>query len=218
MRMTTAPKALTRHDHICEILNSASHAVGVALGFVFLALLLLKTPPIPRGMRWAYVLYCGTFALMFYASSMYHAVSQPAAKKIVRIFDHSGIFFFIAGSYGPFVMHVLSGSWRAVFLVLIWAIAIGGFVFKLATVGRYDRYVKVSVALYVAMGWLSLFLIGALVKHAPWQVLLYLFLGGLAYTIGTVFYKKKEDMRNHVIWHGFVLLGAVLQFVAIYKL
>lgn len=201
-----------------EMINTVSHTLGVWMGIILLSMILLKKPPIPRENIWVYLLYMGTFILLFYSSSMYHAVSHQKIKKIFRIFDHSSIFFFIAGTYGPFVVEVLEKPMRTWFLFGIWAIALGGFAFKLLTVGKYDRYVKLTVAIYIAMGWLSLLLARAIVKKANTKTLLFLLLGGIVYTIGAFFYKNKSKKVNHVIWHFFVLLAAALHFVAIYYL
>lgn len=210
--------SVKRQDLTIEILNSVSHGIGAVLGVVFLVMMILKSIRVESaGYVAGYVVYGACFMFMFLSSCLYHAVQEPKAKTILRIFDHSAIFFFIAGTYTPIVMHILDGKFRVLFLVSIWAVAIFGFLFKLFTYGKYDKYIKLSVAIYVAMGWLSILLIKALVTKTSTIFLILIILGGVIYTAGTYFYKKKQPTYNHLIWHFFVLAAAIVHFVAIYE-
>lgn len=202
---------------IYEILNSVTHGFGVIIGIIFLILIVLKFGGKVNGAILAsLIVYTASFIFMFLSSTIYHAFTHKATKKFLRLIDHSSIFIFIAGTYTPIVMTVLDNPWKWIFLVLIWAIAIGGLFFKIFTFGNYDKFKKFSVIIYVIMGWLSIFVIYPIFKKTSSSFVLVLILGGLVYTVGTYFYKKKDPV-NHVIWHLFVLGGAICHFIAIYN-
>ncbi|SHH02907.1 hemolysin III [Anaerosphaera aminiphila DSM 21120] len=210
--------SLKNKNLIAEIFNSVSHGIGVIIGIVFLVLMIVKSVGVESTADVvSYIVYGSCFILMFLTSTIYHAIQAPNLKKIFRIFDHSAIFFFIAGSYTPIVVHVLEGKAKIAFLVGIWSIAILGFLFKIFTYGKYDRYTKLSVAIYVAMGWLSLLIIKPLIDRTSSIFLILIVAGGVLYTAGTYFYKKKLPLYNHLIWHFFVLAAAICHFVAIYQ-
>ena len=210
-------KKYTKKQLIVEILNSISHGVGAVMGIVFLILMCIKgiktfSPQITA----SYAIYGSCFIFMFLASCVYHATIFTKLKNFFRIFDHSAIFFFIAGSYTPIIISILQGKERIVFLALIWAIALGGFLFKILTYGKYDKYIKLSVFLYILMGWIAIFLIKPMVLKTAPEFLFCIVTGGIIYTLGTYFYKKKDDIMNHLIWHFFVLAAAICQFIGIY--
>lgn len=209
---------LTRKENIkLEIGNSISHGIGVILGIIFLLMLII--PNIKVGNikgTVAFSIYGGCFILMFLMSTIYHAVQHKAAKKILRIFDHISIYYFIAGSFTPVILLLTTGKFRIFFLVLIWAIAVAGTVFKIFTYKNYDKLKKLSTIIYIAMGWLSVFLIKPIISKTTWQFMLLLVLGGVVYTAGTYFYKSKKFKYNHIIWHFFVLAASIIHFLAFY--
>ncbi len=202
-------------EFIIEILNSASHLIGVAIGIVFLVMMIraglrnqnINTP--------GFIVYGAFFIFLFLASALYHGVWHEKAKSILRIFDHSAIFLFIAASYTPVVLTVLSGKSRVFFLVFIWTIAIAGTVYKILSYGKYDSQKKISVILYVAMGWIAIFLLKPIILKVPREFLIFLVAGGVLYTIGTLFYKRKK-LFSHVVWHFFVLGAAITHFIGYY--
>ena len=206
-----------KENLIIEIHNSITHGIGVVLGVVFLLMLIL--PRIKSGNVTgvvAYSIYGGCFILMFLMSTIYHAVQLPKAKSILRIFDHISIYYFIAGSFTPAILLLTSGKFRVFFIILIWAIAVLGTIFKVATYKSYDKLKSISTFLYVGMGWLAVFLIKPILNNVSWKFLLLLVIGGLLYTIGTFFYKSNRFKYNHVIWHLFVLAAAIVHFNAFY--
>lgn len=203
---------------VIEIFNSITHGVGAIMGIVFLVLMIIKYVGMTSTSQLTgFIIYGSSFIFLFLASCLYHGIFNIKVKNILRIFDHSAIFLFIAGSYTPIVLRVLKGYTQLAFLILIWLIAIGGFIFKIVSYGKYDKYIRVSVFLYILMGWLSLMLIRPIVLNTNHMFLLLLVIGGILYTIGTFFYKKKLKAYNHLIWHIFVLAGAICHFIAIYK-
>lgn len=212
-------KTLNKQNILAEVLNSITHGIGVILGIVFLVIMIVQSSKMHSSLSVAsFVIYGSFFILMFLASTVYHATSFTKFKDFFRIFDHSSIFFFIAGSYTPIIINILDGSSRIISLSIIWAIALMGFLFKVFTYGKYDKYIKLSVLLYIAMGWLAIFLIKPMILYTSFKCVLMIVLGGILYTIGTYFYKKKSSCYSHVIWHFFVLIAAVFQFVGIYQL
>lgn len=200
-----------------DIHNAISHGIGVVLGIVFLLMLII--PRIRSGDTLgvvAFSIYGGCFILLFSASTIYHAVPFPKIKPILRVFDHISIYYFIAGSYTPAILLLTEGWFRVFFISLIWAIALFGTVFKIVTYNKFDKTKIVSLITYISMGWLAIFLIRPILNNTSWKFLLLLVLGGLLYTVGTIFYKSNRFKYNHVIWHFFVLAAAIVHFNGFY--
>ena len=200
-----------------EIHNAISHGIGVVLGIVFLLILII--PRIRSGDTLgvvAFSIYGGCFILLFSASTIYHAVPFPKIKPILRVFDHISIYYFIAGSYTPAILLLTEGWFRVFFISLIWAIALFGTVFKIVTYNKFDKTKIVSLITYISMGWLAIFLIRPILNNTSWKFLLLLVLGGLLYTVGTIFYKSNRFKYNHVVWHFFVLAAAIVHFNGFY--
>lgn len=200
---------------ISEILNSISHGLGVVLGLVFLVMMIRHSNSINATVSAS--IYGASLIMLFLFSTIYHSVINPKVKGVLRVFDHSAIYIFIAGSYMPLVFKVLTGWQRILFLVLIWTLCLGGVIFKIVTVGKYEKYNNISLLIYILMGWLIMVMIKKIILNFPIGFFIYLLLGGLSYTGGTYFFKKKTMFLSHFIWHIFVLAGAILQFVAFYK-
>ncbi len=201
---------------IYEILNSTSHGIGVILGIIFLIMMIFKFDGrISNYLFAGFIIYGLCFILMFLSSTLYHAIQVPKAKKILRVFDHSSIFLFIAGSYTPIVISILEGRTRVLFLTVIWASALLGTLFKLITYNKYDKYIKISVFLYIVMGWMAIFLIKPIIFNTGVAFMAFILIGGILYTAGTYFYKRKIPLYNHFVWHIFVLAAAVVQYIGI---
>lgn len=200
-----------------EILNSVTHGIGVPLGILFLVILILtqvRRHSIPGIV--AYAIYGGCFIWLFLCSTVYHAVQPPKAKAILRIFDHTAIYLFIAGSFTPPIFFLTQGLPRILFMALIWTIAIAGTLFKIITYKNYDKWIRVTVFLYIAMGWLGLLFLKPIIQYGLWKFFFFIALGGVLYTVGTYFYRKTAWRWHHVIWHLFVLAAAVTQFFGFY--
>ncbi len=200
-----------------EVHNAISHGIGVILGIIFLIMLIL--PRIESGDTLgvvAFSIYGGCFILLFLASTIYHAIPFPKAKNILRVFDHISIYYFIAGSYTPALLLLTDGWFRVLFVALIWSIALFGTVFKIVTYNKFDKTKIVSLITYITMGWLAIFLIRPILINSSWKFLLLLVIGGVLYSVGTLFYKSKRFKYNHVIWHFFVLAAAIVHFNGFY--
>lgn len=200
-----------------EIFNSISHGIGVIIGIVFLVLFILKGIALKDSAVLAsYIVYGSAFIFMYACSTIYHAIPKSKAKSILRIFDHSAIFIFIAGSYTPVALYVLDGVQLIVFLTAVWLCALSGLLFKIITFRKYDSLIKISTLLYLLMGWLAVFFIRPLIQDTSVPFLALIVAGGLLYSFGTYFYKRTAKLYNHGIWHLFVLSASLCHLVAIY--
>ncbi|NLQ24827.1 PAQR family membrane homeostasis protein TrhA [Shewanella oncorhynchi] len=197
-----------------EIANSVSHGLGVIAGIVALVLMLLKgqdhlTPIQLTGVT----IYGASIIVLFLCSTLYHSVSHSGWKHKLKIADHCAIYCLIAGTYTPLMLISLQGTQSIVILTAIWSLAIGGILFKTLFIHKFK---KLSLVLYLAMGWLCVTVMGDLTKAMSEVGFNLLILGGLFYTLGVVFYVGKRIPFNHAIWHLFVLGGAMSHFLCIY--
>jgi len=208
-----AAKFLPRYSTGEEIANAVSHGVGIVLAITGLPVLVGFS--VLYGSAWEIVavsVYGATMVLMYTASTVYHAIPQMRAKRVLRVLDHASIFLAIAGTYTPFTLGNLRGPWGWTLFGVVWALAVLGIVFKALAVGRLRVW---SVVLYIAMGWLVVVGFRQLMANvAPGGIAL-LIGGGLAYTAGIAFYAAKKVPYHHLVWHLFVLTGSVLHFFAI---
>lgn len=199
-----------------EIANGVTHGLGVIFGIVSLIVLLILS--IRNGDSVAIVafsIYGTCFILMYLSSTLYHSVTNEKAKRILRVFDHSSIFLFIAGSYTPIALLTMVGYLRIGVLVATWSIAILGVIFKILTYNKFDKFKAVSLAMYIGMGWLAVFTIKPIIEMTSIGFFMWILAGGLLYTLGTVFYSIKRIPYSHAIWHMFVLAASVAHFVGI---
>ncbi len=192
-----------------------THGVGAALSVAGVAVLVAFASL--RGNAW-HVVSCGvygaTLVLAYTASTVYHAIpaSLPRAKGVLQALDHCAIYLLIAGTYTPFTLVNLRGTWGWTLFGLVWGLAVAGILFDVLAPARLHW---VSVVLYVAMGWLVVLAVRPLVRvMAPGGILL-LVTGGLAYTGGIAFYAWHRLRYHHAIWHVFVLVGSILHFFAV---
>lgn len=153
-----------------------------------------------------------TMVLMYTASTLYHSIPLPRAKRVLRVIDHSLIYFLIAGTYTPFTLVTLHGPWGWSLFGVTWGLAAVGVVFKIFATGRYE---KLSLAIYLGMGWCALAAIKPLLSTLEPGGLILMLAGGLAYSGGVAFYVWERLRYHHAIWHLFVLAGSVLHFFAI---
>jgi hemolysin III len=197
-----------------EWLNCAVHVVGIVASLV--ALPILVTAALRTGDPWLLVggLTFGLSALLMFAtSSLYHAAKNPVARLRLRRVDHAAIYLLIAGTYTPFTLGALRGSWGWSLAAIIWTLALLGILFKTTALGF--RFHRTSVVLYVAMGWLAVVAAKPLMQQLSTLELSWLVAGGLCYTLGVAFYVWKSRPYTHAIWHVFVLAGVACHFVAV---
>ncbi len=195
-----------------EILNAVSHAIGALLGIAGLVLLtVLHTNKTPWSL-FSVIVYGISIITLFTASTLYHAVRGEKRKHYFRIIDHIGIYLLIAGTYTPVLLITLEQTLGWTLFWVVWGIAIFGLILKLFFTGRFEIF---STLLYLVMGWLIIFDFNNLSEAIGSSGILWFFAGGLFYTVGIVFYAIERIPYNHVIWHFFVLGGALSHFFMI---
>lgn len=200
----------TRAD---EIASSISHGVGFFFSLAgFVALIGVAKINGDVGVITSCGIYGSTLALMYLASTLYHTFLSPRINYFFRTLDHISIFLLIAGTYTPFLFITLGGSQGWMFLSLIWSLAFAGILFRILFRKTFS---KVCLMVYLGMGWLSLFIMNPLMNHLPQQGLAWLLVGGVFYTIGTIFYAWKKLVFHHAIWHLFVIAGSLCHFYCI---
>ena len=195
-----------------EKLNAWSHGLGAVLGILGLILLVIYTKTNSLEL-FSVIVYGLSIIILFLASTLYHSVKDENKKHYFRIVDHISIYLLIAGTYTPVTLITLSLSKGWLLFGLVWGIAAIGLILKLFFTGRFELF---STLLYLVMGWLIVLDFSALTQQMPTNGLLWLSLGGLFYTVGIVFYAIKKIPFNHVIWHLFVLAGAICHFFMIF--
>jgi len=197
-----------------EWANALIHGVGIVASLAGGAVLITLAAVFGDARRVVgAAVFVTTLVLLYTASTLYHAVPHERHKSRLKVLDHCAIFLLIAGTYTPFTLVALRGSWGWALFGLIWTLAVTGIVFKLFYTGRFRR---ASTAIYVAMGWLVIVAVGPLSQALPAWTLAFLIAGGVAYSAGTPFYLNRRIPYAHAIWHLFVLGGSVLHFVAVY--
>lgn len=196
-----------------EIANSVTHAIGLVAAIAGLAVLTAFATVHGDALHvLGSAVFGTTLILLFTTSTLYHSIYARHLKPLFRALDHSAIFLLIAGTYTPFMLGNLRGPWGWSLLAVIWAVGLGGIALRLCLKGRLHGLV---VAFYLAMGWAVVVAIEPMLELVPRGGLLLLAGGGLAYTVGVVFYRWRSLPYSHAIWHGFVLLGSSLHFFAV---
>ena len=189
-----------------EWVNALTHGIGAAASAAGGAALVWLA--VRMGDLWQVV-----GISVYSASTLYHAVRRSAiAKARLRIFDHCAIYLLIAGTYTPFALGALRGGRGWSLLAILWTMALAGIVYKLFLLERFPRF---STAMYLAMGWMAVFLLPSMVRLLSLSTLLWLMAGGIAYTAGTFFFHARRIRYAHAIWHGFVLTGSACHFIAV---
>lgn len=208
-----AMPALPRYSVAEEIANSVTHGLGVLFSIAGLAILTAFASLF--GTVWHVVscsIYGATQIFMYTASTLYHSIPLPRAKAVLRQFDHAAIFLLIAGTYTPFALVNLRGPWGWTILTVIWGFAILGIVLQTWLIRRSRLVATIP---YLAMGWMAVIAIKPLLETVAPGGLLLLMCGGLAFTVGTIFYISRRLRFHHAFWHAFVLAGSMLHFFAI---
>ena len=206
-------KRFNRYSLGEEIANSITHGIGILLAIAALCILTVFADR--YGNVWHVVsvsVYGTTLILLYTASTLYHSIQKQSLKGFFQNLDHSAIYLLIAGTYTPFTLVSLHGSWGWGLFGVIWGLAVLGIVFQFVP-ARHRK--AVSLVLYLGMGWSVVVAVKPLVQSVEAGGLLFLVLGGLAYTIGVFFYVREKMNYNHAIWHLFVLAGSILHFFAV---
>lgn len=197
-----------------EKLNVLTHGFGVVLSIIATILLILKSKDYEENI---YIISCIIYGIsmivLYSASTLFHASKEQQKRNRLQIFDHASIYVLIAGTYTPFTLLVLDGWIGWTIFGVSWGLALVGITLKLFFTGKYN---KASTIAYVFMGWLIVFAIKSLIENLSFEGLMWLFAGGVSYTVGAVLYSFEKIKYNHAIFHIFVLLGSFSHFMAVY--
>jgi len=210
-RSTKTYRELTTGE---EIINAITHGIGSLLSIAALVVLIIIASR--HGDIWhlvSFSIYGSTLILLYLSSTLYHSFSNPKVKNLFARFDHISIFLLIAGTYTPILLTSMRGIWGWTLFGIIWGLAIVGAVIRSIYLHRFR---KLMVAVYLLMGWMFVIAGKQIYLSLPSTSITFLVLGGIAYSVGVVFYMWRRLPYAHGIWHLFVLAGSVLHFFAIY--
>ncbi|HKK33870.1 MAG TPA: hemolysin III family protein [Desulfomicrobiaceae bacterium] len=211
--MESTMKETGRYSLAEEIANSVTHGVGALLAVAGLAVLTAFASLYGDG--W-HVVSCSVFGatliLQYVTSTLYHSIPLPRAKSVLRVLDHNAIFLLIAGTYTPFTLISLRGPWGWSLFGVIWGLAVLGVLLRTVLPRRKNR---LATMIYLAMGWAVVVAVKPMIQFVPAGGLGLLLAGGLAYTLGAVFYLWEKLPFNHAVWHLFVLAGSAFHFFAV---
>jgi hemolysin III len=198
-----------------EIANSVSHGVGLAAAIVatpFLCVAAARQPS--QAFYVGTIIFVSTMWLLYLCSTIYHAWPRTRLKCAFQIIDHAAIFLLIAGTYSPITLGPMRGALGWTIFSVVWLLALVGVVIKFRTGVRWK---KLSLILYLGMGWLILLVFRQFVLVVPTATVIWLFAGGVAYTSGLIFFANQRLRYSHFIWHLFVLTGTACHFCAIFS-
>ncbi|MBS1796259.1 MAG: hemolysin III family protein [Acidobacteria bacterium] len=196
-----------------EFANTITHGFGLLLsvaGFIFLVVMAGI-----RGDFWyltSSILYGLSLVILYAASTVYHGATSPKQKKILQLVDHCCIYVLIAGSYTPFTLIVLREGIGQRLFVFIWVFALLGILSKVFF-GR--RFPILSVLSYLVMGWIGVIVVQPLFAALGFAPIALVIAGGVAYSLGVIFFAWHSIRHHHAIWHLFVLSGSILHFLAV---
>ncbi len=194
-----------------EIANAVSHGLGVALSLTATVVMIILG--VINGSAAQIIsggVYGGSLIILYTASTLYHSLTNATAKYIFRILDHCSIFLLIFGTYAPISLLLIEGKTGTLLITVNGICAVVGIVFNAINL---KKFAKISVLLYVIMGWMCIFTAKPLINSAPANQLMILLLGGIFYTVGIIFFALSKIKYMHFVWHIFVLMGSILQFV-----
>ncbi len=197
-----------------EVANAVTHGVGLLLSLIGMPILILAA--LERGERATVIgasVFGATLIALYSASTLYHAIPHPTLKQKLRVVDHAAIYLLIAGTYTPFTLGVLRGTWGWTLFGIVWTLAALGVLFKV--VFGSGAMAKVSTAIYVAMGWVIIIAIKPLMASMEHAGLMLLVAGGLCYTGGVIFYVDRRRAWTHPVWHLCVMGGSVCHYFAV---
>lgn len=211
-----------RRDHMAnthvyskgeEISNAVTHGIGALLSIAALVLLIVFSSI--HGTAWhvvSFTLFGATMFILYMSSTLVHSFPEGKAKDVFEILDHSSIYFFIAGTYTPFLFVVVQGALGWTLFGIVWGLAIGGTIFKVFFV---KKFLFISTLLYVVMGWMIVFAWDQLVSTLHPNGVILLVAGGICYTVGAIFYVWRGFPHHHAVWHLFVIAGSALHFFSV---
>lgn len=197
-----------------EIVNAITHGVGALLSIAGLVLLVVRAARYGTAIHVVSVTLFGTSMILLYlCSCLYHALAECKGKRVFQVLDHCTIFLLILGTYIPICLVNIGGALGWTLFGVNTTCAVVGIVL---TAVNMKRWKKLSMILYVVMGWMCLIGLPAIYRALDTMGFVWLVLGGVCYTVGILFYRQKEKLYRHGIWHVFVLAGTIFQFFTVY--
>lgn len=213
--MTQTNSIRKKQEITAEVFNAITHGAAAILSIIAIVLLVMKGIEVSSPVAiTAYIIYGLSLFTLFLNSTLYHSFSFSKYKAIFQKLDHGSIYLLIAGTYTPYLMISIGGTLGYVLLAVIWGLALAGIIFEVVAT---DKYPKLSTYMYLGLGWLGVIIIYPLYHSIEINGLFLLALGGIVYSLGTIFYRMKSNKWMHVIWHLFVIGGAFFMFVSIYN-
>ena len=195
-------------------LNTLLHGIGALLSFI--GLILLVTASMKQGAvakTIIFAVYGVAAVLMYSASTIYHMSQDFEKRQLFRYLDHVAISLMIAGTYTPMSLLAVKGVWGWTIFSLVWFLALAGILYEILFLGRYKW---ISIAIYIAMGWVVVVAFKPFVEAVTDDFFWWMMAGGIAYTAGIPFYLIKKVPYFHAIWHAFVLAGTLFHFIGFY--
>ena len=204
------------YDRAELIADGVVHGIGILAGVVAATVLVVLTAIYASARDILGVsIYVAGLLSMLVLSATYNLWPVSPTKWVLRRLDHSAIYVLIAATYTPFIMELKDSVFAIALLVGVWCVAIFGIVLKLAWPGRFDR---LSVGLYLALGWSGMMLYDSVIAALPQMALWFVLAGGALYSLGVIFHAWQRLRFQNVIWHCFVLLGAACHYTAVLNL
>ena len=212
--MTSRKTLLPSYTLSEELINSISHGIGTGLSITALVLCVVRAAI--YGNAWGVVgasIYGASLVMLYCMSTLYHAITNKKARIVFRVFDHTSIFFLIAGTYTPITLVTLNGALGWVIFGIVWTAGILGIVLNSVSIEKFKKF---SMVCYICMGWAVIIGIKQVYDLLPRPGFTFLLIGGILYTVGIIFYAMKKFRYMHSVWHLFVLAGSILHFFCIY--
>lgn len=202
-----------KKTYLIEILNAFTHGIATLLSIIGLIFLIYKGIALDSSLAIiAYCIYGASLILLFLNSTLYHSLKFTKFRYFFQRLDHGAIYILIAGTYTPYLLVGIGGQLAWIFLGLVWGLAIVGILFELFWINKFPR---LSTFMYLGLGWLGVLMVCPLIQNVEWTGVALLALGGLVYSLGTIFYSMKHIQWMHIIWHLFVMAGAFFMYISI---
>ena len=202
-----------KYDIVNEVFNAVTHGLGCLAAITGLVFLIIKAISIGNVHTFAYLVFGSCLILLFLSSTLFHSLIFTKARHVFQVLDHCSIYLLIAGSYTPYCLLTIQGTKGWVLFITIWALAISGIIYKTFFIKKKWKF---DFLIYLFMGWLCLVASSELYEGLGLNGILLLVLGGVSYSLGTIFYALQNKKFMHVIWHLFVMAGAAFIYFSIY--
>ena len=197
-----------------DLANAISHGIGACLSVAALVLCVVQAARhgTAAGVVGASI-YGATLIVLYTMSTLYHAITNQSARKVLRVFDHVSIYLLIAGTYTPITLVTIRGAMGWVIFGIVWGMAILGIVLNSVSIEKFKKF---SILSYIMIGWAVVIGMRQVIENMPKNGLAFLVIGGVLYTVGIIFYALKKVKYMHSVWHLFVLAGSIMHFFCVY--